>query len=691
MTQTGDVMTDSGAPGPSQPVGTTDSPDPTPTRVTPRRPHPWRSLAVAGAGYLVVSVVVWWNVWSGHPTSTTTCGCGDTSLFTWFIEWPAYAMAHGHSPLYSAAMHSPSGVNLLANTSVLAVGTVLAPVTWLFGPVASLNVALTLAPVLSALAMFVLLRRWVRWTPAAFIGGLFYGFSPFILVSLTDAHLMLGLVPVPPLVVLCLDELAVRQRRRPVPVGIGLGLLITVQFFIGSEVLLITVLMSTLGLLLVVLHAAWRRTPDLRAHLRNAGVGLASGAVTAVVLLAGPVWYALSGPASLGGTVWPGVLGSIFTKNGTVLNNYLVGVPRITGLIALDHNRQVGGYQGPDLSYQYFGIVILVVLAVGWAVWHRDRRLWLFGSVGLVSVVLSLGTQAHIWSLLLRLPLLENIVPYRFVLVTYLAASVMLGLIVDHVHRTVEARWGASGTDPGATTVRRGTRPGRTAAVVAAATALLVAALALAQPAAYVAQTIPMTVTPVALPSWFRTVAPGLHGHQVLLIVPAPFTSFDNAMTWQAVDHMSFSMVTEGGPGGVLLRAGATGSDQLHAATVLASLSSSTDLYATFTTPGIIAMGRALHEWGVTMVVLPDQAGLPQYDQVASVSPAVAAITAATGQRPVRQAGAWVWADVDHRAHPDATAADRVAACTTGAAPDGVAAVDHVLGCVLATPSARSR
>ena len=68
----------------------------------------------------------------------------------------------------------------------------MAPVTWLFGPVASLNVALTLGPALSALAMFVLLRRWVTWQPAAFVGGLLYGFSPFILVHLTDAHLMLG-------------------------------------------------------------------------------------------------------------------------------------------------------------------------------------------------------------------------------------------------------------------------------------------------------------------------------------------------------------------------------------------------------------------------------------------------------------------------------------------------------------------
>src|SRR5580704_18399876 len=163
--------------------------------------HRVRSLLYAAAGYLFVSLIVWWHVWTGNPTTVTTCGCGDSSLFTWFLEWPAYALSHGHNPLYSTALFHPTGVNLLSNTAEVGIGVVLAPVTWLFGPVATLNVALLLAPALSALAMFILLRRWTSWAPAAFTGGLLYGFSPFILISLTDAHLMLGMAPVPPLIV----------------------------------------------------------------------------------------------------------------------------------------------------------------------------------------------------------------------------------------------------------------------------------------------------------------------------------------------------------------------------------------------------------------------------------------------------------------------------------------------------------
>ena len=63
--------------------------------------------------------------------------------------------------------------------------------------------------------MFWLLRRWVRWTPAAFVGGLVFGFSPFVFVNLAGGHLMTGVLVLVPLMVACLDELLIRQRGGP--------------------------------------------------------------------------------------------------------------------------------------------------------------------------------------------------------------------------------------------------------------------------------------------------------------------------------------------------------------------------------------------------------------------------------------------------------------------------------------------
>src|SRR6202453_4213858 len=242
--------------------------------------HAARTWLAVGLGYLLVSVAMWWDVWSRHPTSTTTCGGGDNSLFTWFLAWPAFAMAHGVDPLHSTAMGYPGGVNLLSTTSQLAIGTILAPITWLFGPIATLNVALTLAPVLSALGMFVLLRRWITWAPAAFVGGLLYGFSPFVLSSLTLSHLMLGLVAIPPLIAAALDELLIRQRARPIRTGVLLGVLVAWQFFISTEVLVLTLVAAGVALILVAGYAALYRPAVLRDHAHYALVGLSAGVIT---------------------------------------------------------------------------------------------------------------------------------------------------------------------------------------------------------------------------------------------------------------------------------------------------------------------------------------------------------------------------------------------------------------------------
>ena len=63
-------------------------------------------------------------------------------------------------------------------------------------------------------------------------------------------------------------------------------------------------------------------------------------------------------------------------------------------------------------------------------IWCRDRRLWLFGALTLITVPLSFGLTLHgwtLWRLFVRLPLMENVIPSRFLVITYLAVAVMVG------------------------------------------------------------------------------------------------------------------------------------------------------------------------------------------------------------------------------------------------------------------------
>ena len=633
-----------------------------------------RIWLAATAGYLLISVFLWWHVWSSHPTSTTTCGCGDSSLFTWFLEWPAYALAHGLNPLYSTAMFHPSGVNLLANTAEVGIGTVLAPVTWLFGPVATLNVALTLAPMLSALAMFALLRRWVTWAPAAFVGGLLYGFSPFILVSLTDAHLMLGMAPIPPLVVLCLDEILVRQHRRPVASGVVLGLLVTVQFFIGTEVLVLTVIAGAIGVAFVVIAALVRHEIS-PPQVRHAVTALLVGAGTALVLLAYPVWFALAGPAHLSGPIWGPH--SYTSYGGTTIGRYVLPSAPSAEATALGH--RFGGYQAPTLSPQYLGLGLLAVLFAGLVLWRRDRRLWCFAVVGMATVPLSSGLSLHgwsLWRLFVKFPLMENVIPSRFLIITYLAAAVMLGVIVDHTAVSV-GQWWESSPAP------RRHVPDLPARRLGSLAGLVVSLVALVPVAWYFADGVPFTTQSVAVPTWFRQEAPKGAGRPVVLVLPAPFALYQGAMTWQAVDRMSFDLVGGGGPNSLLERAGAEAPGQ----SVIATVSVGPE-HAAISPAGVLTTRRALDGWGVTTVVIPDPLPLPLYDRLPDVRSAVLLITAATGKAPIRQGGAWVWTGVDRAGSAHPVSATRSAGCGAGPEQGSVLSIRRSIACVLAAPAA---
>ena len=212
-----------------------------------------------------------------------------------------------------------------------------------------------------------------------------------------------------------------------------------------------------------------------------------------------------------------------------------------------------------------------------------------------------------------------------------------------------------------------------------------------------------MTVEPIVLPTWFATVAPSVPGNPVLLALPAPFgvTSahlkwqaangqrylFDigwkqAALTWQALDGQRTSIVGSGGLGaGLNHRAG-----ENQGQTVITEVTFAYRSLPVVTSADVAAVHRALSEWGVTMVVLPDQPELPAYDQVASVTGMAALIAAATGARPAHVADAWVWRAIDRdvpRAFPDAATYAR---CTAGLPTRGAAAVHRSVACML-TPT----
>jgi dolichyl-phosphate beta-glucosyltransferase len=588
-------------------------PDPSTSTSTSRRTRSWTALVVAGLIYLALGFVLWIHAWTGGASTHTLCGCGDPALFLWFFQWPATALAHGHNPFFSTALFHPGGINLLAQTSVEGLSLPLVPVTWIWGPVASLNVAATLTPAVTAFFAFVVIRRWAPWTPAAFIGGLLFGFSPFVLTSLEFAHLMTAALMLLPLMLAVLDEILIRQRHSPLWSGVALGLLVFAQFFLSSELLAVCAVLVVVCVVVLVVAARVLQPAELRRLAPHAAKGLAIGLGVGVVLLVWPVWFALEGPAHLSGLVWPNLskIGGYRTSDFVAAN-----FPSRSNDLYLT----LGGYEGAPLgSSTYLGWGLLAVLAVGVAAFWRDRKMWFFGFLLALCVVLSIQHRPNgAWvpsQIFEKLPVLQNVIEQRYMAIGYLAAALLLALILVHLHELVPDWRGWLGS-------------------------LAVTAVALVPMGIVFVPRLPFAMLPVVLPRWYTTVAPNLPPGQVLLSYPGPSSGIQVAMSWQAVNAMHYSQASGGGPQGQASRAGSAA----PGFTVLANLAFGIVVAPPKGTPAQYAAVRhALEVWGVTTVVVATDPGVPALQQGHDPTYAAAFMTAALGRLPTIQAGAWVW------------------------------------------------
>src|SRR3984885_4318591 len=391
-------------------------------------------LVVLGA-FTVPAIVLWWDVWTGHPSASLTCGCGDPAQEVWFMAWPAWAISHLHSLFFSGAVNVPDGANLLSNTSGTLVGVVAAPVTWLFGPVAATNVALTLAPALSAWACFAAVRPLVRWKAGAIPAALVFGYSSAIVTSLVFGHVSVTVLVIPPFLFTTLHEIVIRQEHSVRRDGLLLAALLVAQFLISPEILVMCLLLGAVGLL-VVMVVGWRQLRPRAGHALPA-LGLAAGVT--VVLLAYPTWFGLSGPQAVSGMLF-----ALAPISGVPLSGLLV--PGAYGAAANEYQR-FGGYlgrNGPPPDYVGWGVALA---SVGALVTGRRRPLaWLLFLLAAATFWLALGAYllggpswlGHPWLPWRELstpPVLKEILPDQFVPLLTLFLALLIAVGLDALHR----------------------------------------------------------------------------------------------------------------------------------------------------------------------------------------------------------------------------------------------------------------
>ncbi len=391
---------------------------PLPRETTPRR-HPVFPAIIAVASYCALAVLAYWPVSPFDSSVIPGATTADPVQSIWFLEWVPFALFHGHNPFFTNFIDYPSGVNLASNTLASALGLGASPMTLILGPVATYNFLLRLAFASSATSMCFVLRSWTRWWPAAFAGGLLYGFSSYMSEQ-GPWHLSLVFMPIPPLIFWCLNELLVRQRRSPRWTGVLLGLLCAVQFLIHAEVLADCALIGAVGVLALAITHRREATDSARRVLSALGWAAACFAL----VCAYPIWALIAGPQHLTGPVAP--IWFIAQDHVDLLNpirrNIVLHIVNANGTPYLSHGIQLTTVNNSD----YLGLPLVLLLAICAILQRRVRIVRLAVLLGFVSFVLSLGPRLTVNGtptgiplpaiLLEHVPLLDDMVWNRWAL-----------------------------------------------------------------------------------------------------------------------------------------------------------------------------------------------------------------------------------------------------------------------------------
>jgi hypothetical protein len=479
----------------------------------PIRRHDLPVLAL----YLAAALFVTSGIWADPQGRVAPFYSGDPAQVQYFLAHSVRVLLFGEFPFYTERLNFPDGVNLMANTSILGLGIPMVPVTLLFGPAVSFVVLVTLGLAGTAAAWyFVLSRHLVRSRLAAAVGGWLCGFSPAMLSHANWHPNIISQFLIPFIV---WRVIVLTRSTRMVRDGVILALLVTYQAFINEEILLFTALACGVFLLAVLVQQPGRWT----AAWRPLAGGLGVCAVIAGTLLAFPLYVQFAGPQA-----YHGLSDAVRDYGNDIAGFFMPGSATLGG------NPVANANLAPNYSEEnaFFGAG-LAMLAVAIAVWlRRDVVVRALAFTGLFFAVLSLGERVTYWhrelfvgpwEWLVRLPLLDTVVPTRFGMITSVVVALLVAFAVE---RTLALEFSNRRALHG---------------LVAAGLAVALVPIA------------PVPLKEVSRPEVPEFITSGqwrdyVEADQSLVPVPIPAMGVTDGMRWAAVTNLEFNL-----PGGYFL------------------------------------------------------------------------------------------------------------------------------------------
>ena len=353
-----------------------------------------RRASLVLVSYGLISAVMTWPLIARLGTLVPAGVGGDVWSHLWTFWWVKKSLAEGINPFYTSLLYFPEGVSLTTHNIAWVNIAIWLPLQAILGGYPAYSLIYVAIFALNGFAMYLLVREWTESLPAAFIGGVIFGFWPFTLSQ--SGHPNTVLVCWMPLALLHLRRVLVKGRNRDaVLAGVSfalLGLTLWRSLIMGGVIT---------GLFLLYAILTDRSTLTWSTLGRLALVGLVTVGLTAP--LAAPVVAAQLGRAHPEDT-------SLYQPETgqTDLLAYLLPSRHLTlwgdTAIRLFEDYKISTVQVPFLGYT----TILLALYGTVRRW-RSSRFWVLAA-GLY-IVLALGAQLRFnGQLYPRVPM-----PYRLI------------------------------------------------------------------------------------------------------------------------------------------------------------------------------------------------------------------------------------------------------------------------------------
>jgi hypothetical protein len=351
----------------------------------------------------------------------------DTKHNEWIISWIAHQLPHDPLHLFDANKYYPERYALAYSPPLLIQGLLGAPIRWLGGsPVLTFNLVLLMGMALTALAMYHLTVTLTHDHLAGLLSGSLLAFNAHTLTRLPhlQAHFAAGI----PLVVLAFERLLTGKSTRE---AVWLGLLVALQTLCSGYLGVFAAI--AVGVSLVARVGECWGMNVLRLLSRVGLAALVSAAVASSILWP---YFLVRSEMEISSSL------QVAQRMSATLNDYLSTAARL-------HSE---AWSRPfydkarDCLFPGVVPVSLGVFAVLSSKGIDGMRIFMFVSIGLVGIVLSLGPvtplHAFLFEVFPPVRLLRTTSRFGFLLLFALAALAGYGVarLRKHFPRSLYSR-----------------------------------------------------------------------------------------------------------------------------------------------------------------------------------------------------------------------------------------------------------